>query len=194
LILVIDNYDSFTYNLVDLIQRFTEVAVIRHDETGPEVVEELRPAGIVISPGPGRPKDSGISMAVVARYYREYPMLGVCLGHQVIAEVLGGKVINAEHPMHGKTSLLFHEDQGIFKGLTQGIEVMRYHSLIVEPHTLPEDLLISAWTDRQEVMGIRHKIYNLSGVQFHPESILTSEGEGMVLNWLASIRTSNIYL
>ena len=194
MILVIDNYDSFTYNLVDLIRRFVEVKVIRHDEYGPEIVDHLRPEGIVISPGPGRPCDSGISMAVVERYYRTHPILGVCLGHQVIAEVLGAKVVHAVRPMHGKTSLVYHGNNGLFSDISQGIEVMRYHSLVVDPQSLPAMLEISAWTDREEIMGIRHKIYNLSGVQFHPESVLTTAGEKMLQNWLITTRTSKTYL
>ncbi len=194
MILVIDNYDSFTYNLVDLIRRFAEVTIIRNDEYGPEVVDQLMPDGIVISPGPGWPRDSGISMAVVARYYRTHPILGVCLGHQVIAEVLGAKVLHAAKPMHGKTSLIYHRNQGLFTGISQGLSVMRYHSLVVAAESLPDMLEISAWTDRQEVMGIRHKIYNLSGVQFHPESVLTMAGEEMIQNWLVTTRTPKPYL
>lgn len=191
MILIIDNYDSFTYNLVDLIGRFTETKVIRNDEAPPTVVAELQPAGVVISPGPGRPSDSGISQAIIATYYAHFPILGVCLGHQVIAEFFGAKVSHATQPMHGKTSLVQHNNTSIFRGISRPLEVMRYHSLVVHPETLPESLEISAWTDQQEVMGISHKIYNLSGVQFHPESILTQEGERLIQNWLASTRISN---
>lgn len=191
MILIIDNYDSFTYNLVDLIGRFTETKVIRNDEAPPTIVDELQPAGIVISPGPGRPTDSGISQAIVSKYHTHFSILGVCLGHQVIAEFFGAKVEHATQPMHGKTSLVKHRNTGIFRGVSQPLEVMRYHSLVVNPETMPESLEISAWTDQQEVMGISHKIYNLSGVQFHPESILTQEGERLIQNWLASTRISN---
>jgi anthranilate synthase component 2 len=183
LILVIDNYDSFTYNLVDLLKRFSRVRVIRNDHADSEIVERLQPKGIVISPGPGRPEDSGISWPVVERYFEQIPILGVCLGHQLIARILGAEIIHASQPMHGKTSLIFHKGNSVFKGLTNPLRVMRYHSLIVESSTLPDCLEVTAGTESGDIMGIQHKLYNLAGVQFHPESVLSDQGTQMIKNW-----------
>jgi anthranilate synthase component 2 len=188
-ILLIDNYDSFTYNLVDLIQRREPVVVHRNDAVTAEVVETLRPRGIVISPGPGRPQDSGVSQDIVARYHQRLPILGVCLGHQLIGELLGAEVTHAARPMHGKTSQIVHLGTGVFANLPQPLRVMRYHSLVLRPESLPNRLIVSAWTDSGEVMGIQHADFPLVGVQFHPESIGSEAGGQLLTNWLESICT-----
>ncbi len=184
MILLIDNYDSFTYNLVDLLQRHQEVAVFRNDAVDAEVVERLRPAGIVLSPGPGRPTDSGVSQEIVARYHREVPMLGVCLGHQLLGAWLGAEVVHAARPMHGKVSPVDHRSEGLFAGLPRPLRVMRYHSLLLRPESLPAEVEVSAWTEQGEVMGIAHRYLPLVGVQFHPESIGSEAGEQLIINWL----------
>ena len=184
MILLIDNYDSFTYNLVDLLQRHREVRVFRNDAVSAEIVEELAPAGIVISPGPGRPADSGVSRDILARYHQRIPVLGVCLGHQLIGEWLGAEVVHAARPMHGKTSQLKHVGTGLFAGLPQPLKVMRYHSLLLRPESLPKDLTLTAWTEQGEVMGVAHRVFPLAGVQFHPESIGSEAGEQLITNWL----------
>ncbi len=185
MLLVIDNYDSFTYNLV---QYFGELGadpvVRRNDAITPDEVETMRPSKIVISPGPGTPADAGISMELIRRFGRKIPILGVCLGHQCMGEVYGGKVMRAERLMHGKTSPIRHDGLGVFAGLPIPFEATRYHSLIVEKVSLPKSLLVSADTVEGEIMGLRHREYPVHGVQFHPESILSKEGKDLLANFL----------
>lgn len=185
MLLVIDNYDSFTYNLV---QYFGELGatllVKRNDEITLEEIATLNPERICISPGPCTPAEAGISSEVIRRFAPDRPILGVCLGHQCMGHVYGGDVVRADRLMHGKTSMIHHDGQGVFKGLSQPFEATRYHSLIVKRDTLPAELLITAETAEKEIMGLRHKDYPLHGVQFHPESILTVEGKQLLKNFL----------
>ena len=185
MLLVIDNYDSFTYNLV---QYFGELGadpqVKRNDAITIEELEKMRPAKIVISPGPGTPADAGISMEVIRRLGPKIPILGVCLGHQSIGEVYGGKVVRAERSMHGKTSPIRHDGKGVFAQLPNPFEATRYHSLIVERDSIPNCLEVSAETAEGEIMGLRHREYPVHGVQFHPESILSKEGKDLLANFL----------
>jgi anthranilate synthase/aminodeoxychorismate synthase-like glutamine amidotransferase len=186
MILMIDNYDSFTYNLVQYLGELgEELQVFRNDKITIPEIEKLKPRRIVISPGPGEPKDAGISNEVVKHFAGKIPILGVCLGEQAIAEVFGGKVIRAKRLMHGKTSEIHHDGRTIFDGLPDPFIATRYHSLIVEKKNLPDCLEISAWTDQDEIMGIRHKEYKVEGVQFHPESILTEAGKKLLSNFLS---------
>ena len=188
MILIIDNYDSFTWNLVDLIRQGPYlVQVHRNNELTLEQVRKLRPKGILISPGPGRPEDSGVSVEVVREVAGEIPIFGVCLGHQLLGEVFGMKVVHAAAPIHGKTSPLEHDGKGLFRGIPQGINVMRYHSLMLVEAASECDLDVTATTPEGEIMGIRHRFLNFVGVQFHPESILTEFGNKMVDNWLEEI-------
>ena len=186
MLLVIDNYDSFTYNLV---QYFGELGadpvVKRNDTITPEEVEKLRPKRIVISPGPGTPADAGISMEVIRRMGKTTPILGVCLGHQCIAEIYGGNVVRADRLMHGKTSPIRHEGSGVFAGLPNPFEATRYHSLLVEKSSVPPCLRITADTAEGEIMGLQHREFPVHGVQFHPESILSREGKDLLRNFLA---------
>ncbi|MCX6947719.1 MAG: aminodeoxychorismate/anthranilate synthase component II [Verrucomicrobia bacterium] len=186
MLLVIDNYDSFTYNLV---QYFGELGadpqVRRNDAITPEEVEKLKPKKIVISPGPGRPQDAGISMELIRRLGSRIPLLGVCLGHQCIGEVYGGKVVRAGRLMHGKTSPIQHDGKGVFAKLPNPFEATRYHSLIVEKESVPSCLQVSAETAEGEIMGLRHKEHPVHGVQFHPESILSKEGKDLLANFLS---------
>ena len=186
MILVIDNYDSFTYNIVQYLSELGgTVKVFRNDAIKVEAIEELVPSHIVISPGPGRPEDAGISVHVIRRYGGRMPILGVCLGHQAIGYAFGGKIVRAKKLMHGKTSEIQHTQQGVFKGLKNGFEATRYHSLVIERQTLPKELELTAWTKDGEVMGVKHKyLRNLEGVQFHPESILTENGKALLSNFL----------
>lgn len=188
MILVIDNYDSFTYNLVQMFLQKGEVLVKRNDEVSPDEIERLAPSHIVISPGPGTPAESGVSREVIRRFAEKIPILGVCLGHQCIAEVFGARVERAERIMHGKTSMIEHDGKGVFAGVANPFEAMRYHSLIVREDTLPESLAVTARTaDACEVMGIRHKtLAAIEGVQFHPESFMTEEGSKIITNFVAS--------
>jgi len=185
MLLVIDNYDSFTYNLV---QYFGELGadpvVKRNDAITPEEVEKLRPGRIVISPGPGTPADAGISMEVIRRMGKTTPILGVCLGHQCIAEVYGGKVVRADRLMHGKTSPIRPQGSGVFAGLPNPFEATRYHSLIVEKVSVPACLRVTADTAEGEIMGLQHREFPVHGVQFHPESILSREGKDLLRNFL----------
>jgi len=185
MILVIDNYDSFTFNLVQMFEALgRDVQVRRNDKISIRDIKDLSPAAIVISPGPGRPEKAGVSLEVIRRFAQEIPILGVCLGHQAIATAFGGKVVRAPRIMHGKTSAISHDGEGIFEGLPNPFEAVRYHSLIVDRRYLPSELVMSAWTEYGEVMGIRHAWYPTYGVQFHPESILTREGEQMLKNFV----------
>jgi anthranilate synthase/aminodeoxychorismate synthase-like glutamine amidotransferase len=187
MILLIDNYDSFTYNLVQILAPMDqEVKVFRNDEIGIENIQSMRPSSLVISPGPGTPDKAGISIEAVRFFGGLIPVLGVCLGHQAIAAAYSGKVVRAERIMHGKTSIISHDGRGIFKGLENPIEAIRYHSLIVEKDSLPDCLEVSAWTEQGEIMGIRHREYKVEGVQFHPESILTKAGPWILKNFCNS--------
>ena len=186
MICVIDNYDSFTYNLVQYLGELgAEVHVVRNDAASVEEVAAMRPERIVISPGPGRPEDAGITMAVVRALGETTPILGVCLGHQAIGAVFGGRVVRAGVPMHGKTSTIEHNSRGVFSGLTEPFAASRYHSLVVSDEGLPDDLEVTARTREDHViMGLRHRRWPVHGVQFHPESILTGEGHRLLRNFL----------
>ena len=186
MILMIDNYDSFTYNLVQYLGELgEELQIFRNDKITISEIEKLKPERIVISPGPGTPKDAGISCKVIKHFAGKIPILGVCLGQQSIAEVFGGKVVRAERLMHGKVSEIHHDGKTIFKGLPNPFTATRYHSLIVEKDSLPDCFTISAWTDQDEIMGLRHKELKVEGVQFHPESILTLDGKKLLQNFLS---------
>jgi anthranilate synthase/aminodeoxychorismate synthase-like glutamine amidotransferase len=185
MLLVIDNYDSFTYNLV---QYFGELGadpqVKRNDAITPDEVEKMKPQKIVISPGPGRPEEAGISMELSRKFGGKIPILGVCLGHQCMGEVYGGKVVRAGRLMHGKTSPIQHDGKGVFQGLPNPFEATRYHSLIVDKNSVPSCLEVCAETAEGEIMGLRHREYPVHGVQFHPESILSKEGKDLLANFL----------
>jgi len=185
MILMIDNYDSFTYNLVQYFGELGQnIRVFRNDRITLKQIKRLNPDKIVISPGPGRPENAGISCAVIKEFANKIPILGVCLGHQAIGYVYAGKIIGAKKLMHGKTSRIYHNKQTIFKGIPNPFEATRYHSLIVEKKSLPECLDIIAWTSEGEIMGLKHKKFPLWGVQFHPESILTEKGKDILANFL----------
>jgi anthranilate synthase/aminodeoxychorismate synthase-like glutamine amidotransferase len=185
---MIDNYDSFTFNLVQYLGELgAEVEVYRNDAIDIDGIRRLAPEGIVLSPGPCDPDKAGISLEVVHSFAGKLPLLGVCLGHQTIGQAFGGRVVRAERLMHGKTSQVFHDDRGVFKGLPQGFEATRYHSLLVERASLPDCLEISAWTAQDEIMGLRHRSLDVEGVQFHPESILTVAGKQLLANFLARL-------
>ena len=189
MLLMIDNYDSFTYNLVQYLGELgEEVRVVRNDALDVEAIAALAPARIVISPGPCSPREAGVSVEVVQRLSGRIPILGVCLGHQCIGAALGGVVVRAARIMHGKTSPIAHDGQTIFRGLANPFDATRYHSLIIERATLPDSLAISAWTAEGEIMGVRHRQHWLEGVQFHPESILTLEGKRLLTNFLDATR------
>lgn len=187
MIVLIDNYDSFTYNLV---QRLGEIdpgldlLVVRNDEVTLEEIEARQPTHLIISPGPCTPSEAGISNAVVERFAPRIPLLGVCLGHQCIGQTFGGRIVRADRIMHGKTSLIHHDGNGIYRGVPNPFEATRYHSLVIQPGTLPADLEVVAWTDQDEIMGVRHKTYPLEGVQYHPESFLTLEGTRLLRNFI----------
>jgi anthranilate synthase/aminodeoxychorismate synthase-like glutamine amidotransferase len=184
-LLVIDNYDSFTYNLVQYFGELdTEVVIKRNDEASIDDIWKLKPARICISPGPGRPENAGISSQVIRDLGPTIPVLGVCLGHQCIADAFGGEVVRAEKLMHGKTSSIRHNNRGLFEGLAQPLEATRYHSLIVRRESLPDSLEITAETSDGEIMGLQHRQLPIHGVQFHPESILTAEGKKLLANFL----------
>ncbi len=190
MLLMIDNYDSFTYNIVQYLGELkADVKVVRNDEITVEQVDALQPERIVISPGPCTPNEAGISMAVIEQFAGKLPILGICLGHQSIGQVFGGKIVRARQVMHGKTSPIHHNDHGVFKGLRNPFEATRYHSLIIEKESLPDCLEITAWTQNDsgevdEIMGVRHKTLAVEGVQFHPESILTEHGHDLLRNFL----------
>jgi anthranilate synthase/aminodeoxychorismate synthase-like glutamine amidotransferase len=187
MLLVIDNYDSFTYNLVQYLGELGEDPVVRrNDEVGVEEIGELKPQAIVISPGPGVPADAGVTIQILRRWGPEIPTLGVCLGHQAIGEAFGGEVVRARAVMHGKTSRIRHSGTGLFEGIADPMEVMRYHSLVVEPGSLPDDLEIvaTAIDNPAEIHAMRHKTFPIWGVQFHPESIMTPDGKALLANFL----------
>ena len=187
-VVVVDNYDSFTYNLVQYLGELeAEPIVHRHDAITVEGIEALEPDAILISPGPGAPKDAGISNAVIERLGPRIPTFGVCLGHQCIGEVFGGSIVRAPQVMHGKTSWVTHEDVGVLAGLPNPFEATRYHSLVVDPSTLPDVLEVTATTDDGVIMGLRHREHPIEGVQFHPESILTSVGKELLANFLGAL-------
>lgn len=185
MIFVIDNYDSFTYNLVQYLGELgEEVVVYRNDKITPEEIEKLKPARIIISPGPGNPDDAGISKDVIRRFEGKVPILGVCLGHQCIGDVYGSDIVRGDRIMHGKVSEVYHEGEGIFRGIPSPFIATRYHSLIVDPDTLKDPLKIIAWTEDKEIMAVAHKDKPIWGVQFHPESILTAEGMNILKNFI----------
>ncbi|WP_146550934.1 aminodeoxychorismate/anthranilate synthase component II [Rummeliibacillus suwonensis] len=187
MILMIDNYDSFTYNLVQYFGELGEQLLVkRNDGISIEEIEEVRPEMIVISPGPCSPNEAGISLEVIQHFAGQIPILGVCLGHQAIAQAFGGKVIRANRLMHGKTSAIYHDDKGVNKDLSNPYTATRYHSLIVEKETLPSCLEITSWTAEGEIMGIRHKEFAVEGVQFHPESIMTQDGKKLLKNFITT--------
>jgi anthranilate synthase component 2 len=185
MVLMIDNYDSFTYNLVQYLGELGEdVRVFRNDAITLEEIETLDPASIVISPGPCTPNEAGISIPLIERFAGTIPILGVCLGHQSIGQAFGGRVVHAKSVMHGKTSAIHHAGAGVFAGLPNPFTATRYHSLVIERATLPECLEITAWSDDGEIMGVRHRAHPIEGVQFHPESILTEAGHELLENFL----------
>ncbi len=195
MILVIDNYDSFTYNLVQYLGELgselpvaKKIQVYRNDQIDIEQIQERHPDGVVISPGPGRPEDAGISLELIAKLGPTLPILGVCLGHQSIGQVFGGNIISAPVLMHGKTSEIYHNNVGVFEGLDNPFSATRYHSLVIEKSTMPEVLEVTAWVEDGTVMGVRHRNYpHIQGVQFHPESILTASGKQLLRNFLTSL-------
>jgi anthranilate synthase component 2 len=185
MLLMIDNYDSFTYNLVQYLGELgQEVKVVRNDEITLEEIEALAPQYIVISPGPCTPNEAGVSVPLIQRFAGKIPILGVCLGHQAIGQAFGGRIVHAQALMHGKTSRIHHTGEGVFRGLPDGFEATRYHSLVIERSSLPACLAVTAWTDDGEIMGVRHKELRVEGVQFHPESILTQHGHALLGNFL----------
>ena len=192
MLLMIDNYDSFTYNLVQYLGELgADVQVFRNDQITIEEITSLSPQRIVISPGPCTPNEAGVSVSTIKTFAGKIPILGVCLGHQSIGQAFGGNIVHAGQIMHGKTSQVHHKDSGVFKGLNNPFEATRYHSLVIEKATLPDCLEVTAWTEDaqgeiDEIMGVRHKEYTVEGVQFHPESILTEHGHAMLKNFLES--------
>jgi len=185
MLLMIDNYDSFTYNLVQYLGELgAQVKVYRNDEIGIEQIEALRPEQLVISPGPCTPNEAGISVAAIRHFAGRLPILGVCLGHQSIGAAFGGRIVHAKRLMHGKVSPVHHKDEGVFRGLPNPVTCTRYHSLAIERESLPDCLEVTAWTEDGEIMGVRHRTLPVEGVQFHPESILTEHGHQLLRNFL----------
>lgn len=183
-VLVIDNYDSFTYNLVQYLGELgAEVVVRRNDEVTPEEVAELRPDRIVVSPGPCTPNEAGVSVELIEKVGGETPLLGVCLGHQSIGQAYGARIVRGE-PVHGKTARILHDGEGVYAGLDQGFEATRYHSLVIEPDSLPDCLVVTSRTEDGTIMGVRHRDFPVEGVQFHPESVLTRRGRDLLKNFL----------
>ena len=189
MITMIDNYDSFTYNLVQYLRQLgEEVYVVRNDKTDVASVLAMAPESIVISPGPGRPEDAGVTMDLIREASGKIPILGVCLGHQAIAHAFGGEIINAKRLMHGKTSMIEADGKTIFQGIKSPFQAMRYHSLVMNPDKIPYDIEVSAWSDDGEIMGIRHKTHVTEGIQFHPESIMTQVGKRILRRFLNLLR------
>jgi anthranilate synthase component 2 len=189
MLLMIDNYDSFTYNLVQYLGELgEEVKVIRNDELSVEEIERLAPARLVLSPGPCTPNEAGVTLAVVDRFRGRVPILGVCLGHQAIGQAFGGRVVHAKTLMHGKVSRIHHNGAGVFRGLPTPYDATRYHSLAIQRETCPAELEVTAWTEDGEIMGVRHRTLAVEGVQFHPESILTEHGHALLRNFLTESR------
>ena len=194
MLLMIDNYDSFTYNLVQYFGELkVDVQVYRNDEITIKEIEKLMPEYLVISPGPCTPKEAGISVDAIRHFAGKIPILGACLGHQSIGKAVGGKIVHAKEIMHGKVSQIFHKNEGVFRNLYSPLEATRYHSLVIDHDTLPDYLEITAWTEKEggtmdEIMGVRHKKYPIEGIQFHPESILTQHGHAMLQNFLDSTK------
>jgi len=189
MVLMIDNYDSFTFNLVQYLGELgEEVEVHRNDEITLDEIERMAPAHVVISPGPCTPNEAGVSVPLIKRFAGRFPILGVCLGHQSIGQAFGGHIVHARQLMHGKTSQIHHRDLGVFHGLKEPLVATRYHSLVIERESLPEELEITAWTDDGEIMGVRHKRLPIEGVQFHPESILSEQGHELLRNFLTQTR------
>jgi anthranilate synthase/aminodeoxychorismate synthase-like glutamine amidotransferase len=187
-LLMVDNYDSFTYNLVQYLGELgADVEVHRNDAITLDAIADRRPDGIVISPGPCTPKEAGVSVPVIERFAGAIPILGVCLGHQAIGAALGGTIVRAPRIMHGKTSPIRHDGRGVFRELSNPFAATRYHSLVIDRGTLPAELEVSAWTDEGEIMGVRHRSLAVEGVQFHPESILTLEGKRLLQNFLGTL-------
>jgi anthranilate synthase/aminodeoxychorismate synthase-like glutamine amidotransferase len=185
MLLMIDNFDSFTYNLVQYLGEMgEELLVKRNDEVGLEEISDLHPEKIIVSPGPCSPNEAGISVGAIERFAGDIPILGVCLGHQSIGQAFGGRIIRAQTLMHGKTSPIYHDGQGVFAGLPSPFNATRYHSLVIERSSLPDCLEITAWTEDGEIMGVRHKTLDIEGVQFHPESILTEHGKQLLKNFV----------
>ncbi len=188
MILMIDNYDSFTYNLVQMIQVLGKsISVRRNNQVDIPALEDLNPTALLVSPGPGTPDDAGISVDAIRHFGKKIPILGVCLGHQSMAAAFGGEVIRANRIMHGKTSLIFHDGRTLYRNLPNPFPAIRYHSLIVDGNRIPDCFEVSAWTEQGEVMGLRHKQHPMEGVQFHPESILTDAGMDIIKNFLGRI-------
>jgi anthranilate synthase component II len=185
-VLVIDNYDSFTYNLVQYLGELgAEVIVRRNDEIKPDDVSELHPDRIVVSPGPCTPNEAGVSVEIIEKTAGEVPILGVCLGHQAIGQAFGANVVRGE-PVHGKTAKILHDGEGVYKGLQQSFEATRYHSLVIEPESLPDDLVVTSRTEDGTIMGVRHRDHRVEGVQFHPESVLTRSGHELLKNFIGT--------
>lgn len=196
MIIVIDNYDSFTYNLVQYLGELavefpiaSDIQVFRNDKISLKEIQALNPNGVVISPGPGRPDDAGVSLEIIEKLGAKLPILGVCLGHQSIGQVFGGNIISAPELMHGKTSQVTHKNVGVFRGIENPMTATRYHSLVIDPQTCPSVLEITAWVDDGTIMGVRHRNYpHIEGVQFHPESVLTSSGKKLLRNFLEQLQ------
>jgi anthranilate synthase component II len=187
MVLMVDNYDSFTYNLVQYLGELgEEVRVVRNDELTVEEIASLRPARVVLSPGPCTPNEAGVSLELIRRLSGEMPILGVCLGHQAIGQAFGGRVVHAQTLMHGKTSPIHHKGEGVFRGLPSPYTATRYHSLAIERESCPDELEVTAWTEDGEIMGVRHRSLPVEGVQFHPESILTQHGHALLRNFLSA--------
>ncbi|MCX7120335.1 MAG: aminodeoxychorismate/anthranilate synthase component II [Gammaproteobacteria bacterium] len=185
MLLMLDNYDSFTFNLVNYFQTLNQtVSVFRNDEIAIADIEKLDPDYIVISPGPGNPDDAGITLECIKKFSGVIPILGVCLGHQAIGQAFGAKIISAQKIMHGKTSQIFHNNEGVFNNIPDQFNATRYHSLVIDRNTLPDEFIITAWTEDQEIMGIKHRTLPIEGVQFHPEAILTEHGHRLFNNFL----------
>ncbi|MDF5708361.1 MAG: aminodeoxychorismate/anthranilate synthase component II [Nostoc sp. S4] len=197
MLIVIDNYDSFTYNLVQYLGELAaefpvtaDIRVFRNDKISIDEIRALKPEAVVISPGPGRPEDAGISLELIEQLGQELPILGVCLGHQSIGQVFGGKIVSAPELMHGKTSQVSHTGVGVFQGLENPLTATRYHSLVIERETCPDVLEITAWVEDGTIMGVRHRNYpQIQGVQFHPESVLTSSGKQLLRNFLQQLQS-----